>query len=340
MRLRLLGWRLPGIVLPEPSGGSTRSGAVRRLSPFTARVCQPRAQNGLRRRGRQVAVGCVLSALISSGCLLRDSRLAQDASAGDADAAQKDASTGTSASDKSRADADSKSMTIKGSGGRTAPGKGIAGAGGHTAAGGTSGGTKSSVPVGGARGEDNSDASAPAGSGDVCSQSVCTPEYPCEELESGYTCRGQFADWSPTYSRSFFEASGGIVKDSRNGLVWQQMVPSVYTPTCSQPYGAIDLTPGSACTWQEAKAYCESLSLAGGGWRLPTRAELESLLDESRSGPSIDTEVFPDTPPQVFWSSSTRGASPRGDTAWHIHFNTGYADFEVKTNGRRVRCVR
>jgi hypothetical protein len=178
-----------------------------------------------------------------------------------------------------------------------------------------------------------------ASSTDACGSSVCKPEYPCQKLGSGgYTCRGQFADWSPAYNASVFKDNGdGTVTDSRSKLVWQRSVPSSYAPACSGKSGSSS-TAGDACSWDDAKKFCAGLSLAGGGWRLPTEAELESLVDDSRTDPAIDLNAFPGTPSSYFWSSSPRAGS--AGYAWGVYFYYGYSSSYVADDTYRVRCVR
>jgi hypothetical protein len=136
-----------------------------------------------------------------------------------------------------------------------------------------------------------------------CEINVCASDYPCLPLGADYTCRGQFADWPPAYSSSAFTAnSDGTIKDSRSGLVWQATVAPSYAPQCSEEYNSSSGTAGDACNWQHAKDYCVALSLAAGGWRLPTKAELESLVDDSRTSPPIDPK-FLGTPAENFLSS-------------------------------------
>ncbi|MEO7330601.1 MAG: DUF1566 domain-containing protein [Minicystis sp.] len=114
----------------------------------------------------------------------------------------------------------------------------------------------------------------------------------------------------------------GVVIDKVTGLQWQRVIdPGSYMPS-------------------DAVTYCANLALAGGCWRLPTRIELVSLVDftKSSSGSTIDSVAFPDTPGTAFGTSSPLAGSPSG--AWGVNFfggNTGYSDV---SNAFRVRCVR
>ena len=118
-----------------------------------------------------------------------------------------------------------------------------------------------------------------------------------------------------------FDADG-IVTDSVTGLEWQQSVDE------------------KRRSWQGARDYCEGLSLGGGGFRLPARIELISLLDIDRVGSNIDEGAFPDAPPDSFWSASpVAGAA---ENAWLINFqfSTRYAAHAEIAEEHRVRCVR
>jgi len=85
-------------------------------------------------------------------------------------------------------------------------------------------------------------------------------------------------------------------------------------------------------SWDKAIEYAESL---GNDWRLPSRFELESLLNLERTSPASD---FPGMPAQAFWSSSVYAAHP--SLACCVDFASGYVDTNVKNCGNRVRCVR
>ena len=119
-----------------------------------------------------------------------------------------------------------------------------------------------------------------------------------------------------------YTTSGGTVYDTKTKLTWQQAV-----------------APGTYA-WAGAKAYCAGLNLGGTGWRLPTIKELQTIVDDSQTNPSIDTTAFPSTPADWFWSSSPLAGS--SSSAWAVDIGNGYADnlnLAVPASGL-VRCVR
>jgi hypothetical protein len=124
---------------------------------------------------------------------------------------------------------------------------------------------------------------------------------------------------------SYTDLGDGTVRDDVTCLVWQREVS------------------GDTYAWADANGYCSSLSLAGGGWRLPSRIELVSLVDFTKAapGPTIDTIAFPNTPAEQFWSSSMVAVTAGGMSfAWYVYFLTGAtADYELFIKSR-VRCVR
>ena len=91
--------------------------------------------------------------------------------------------------------------------------------------------------------------------------------------------------------------------------------------------------PEQKMTWAEAKAYAASL---GDGWRLPTRAELLTLVDDTRSNPACS--VFHDCPSEWFWTSTPWVGS--SSSAWGVGFYNGGASYFDVSDSSRVRCVR
>jgi formylglycine-generating enzyme required for sulfatase activity len=117
-----------------------------------------------------------------------------------------------------------------------------------------------------------------------------------------------------------YTTTGGTVFDTKTKLTWQQTAPA------------------ATYTWAAATHYCQSLSLAGTGWRLPTSKELQTIVDYSQSIPSIDPTAFPATPAEYFWSSSPLADSPAN--AWYVNFSYGDTDHNPVAVANFVRCVR
>jgi hypothetical protein len=135
-------------------------------------------------------------------------------------------------------------------------------------------------------------------------------------------------------SNYLIDTADGVVTDTVTALMWQE-------PTPSQLY-----------TWQEARCYCAGLTLAGyPDWRLPTRIELLSLIDETipSPGPNIDKAAFPSTvggnhsADQMgygYWTSTPKAGD--ASSAWTVHFDNTYGNdaYEDVTTNEGVRCVR
>jgi hypothetical protein len=110
------------------------------------------------------------------------------------------------------------------------------------------------------------------------------------------------------------------VTDARTGLEWQK----------AQQH---------SMAWSEALSICNNLNLAGhADWRLPNIKELESLTDDSRYDPAINTDFFPNATSTVFFSSTTYAAQP--NMARFVYFKVGYVAYQFKTFSADVRCVR
>jgi hypothetical protein len=152
---------------------------------------------------------------------------------------------------------------------------------------------------------------------------VCTAAYPCVNLVPNYTCRGQFADWPVSSVPSYFENGDGTVTDLGSGLLWQQNVPE----------GINDIY-----TQATATAYCTGLSLAGAGWRLPTKAELESIVVDYENAGRVTATVFGSRGEMDTWSSSPYVGS--GGRGWLVDFSNGASAHDPTGYAKLVRCVR
>ena len=162
---------------------------------------------------------------------------------------------------------------------------------------------------------------------------TCIGDYVCRNRDQTYVCLGQFADWpmpsrlSGAKAAPMYMPTADTVVDVVTGLTWQRNLPEMY-PGCTQ-----------VCTWDKAKAYCDALQLEGwSDWRLPTRIELVSILDDDAIMPSIDEEAFPATPADTFWTASSFAGG--SNQAWVVKFGAFQSTAEPKNNGFRARCVR
>jgi Protein of unknown function (DUF1566) len=127
-------------------------------------------------------------------------------------------------------------------------------------------------------------------------------------------------------AQSFKDNGNNTVTDNRTGLTWQKKPEKVSS---------------YRITWADALSYCEGLSLGGHtDWRLPDAKEFESLADDTRFNPSINTKYFPDTDYiYTWWSSTTRADSPT--YGWYVAFGGGtVANIDTKDFYLNVRCVR
>jgi hypothetical protein len=122
--------------------------------------------------------------------------------------------------------------------------------------------------------------------------------------------------------QSYAAREEGVVTDKVTGLQWEQTVD------------------GSQYTWEDAANYCDQLDTAGGGFRLPKRIELLSLVDFTHPNPSIDVSAFPDSPAGKFWTASRFAGTRTGAWAVDFSFSTSFALVSQQSEKLWVRCVR
>jgi hypothetical protein len=140
--------------------------------------------------------------------------------------------------------------------------------------------------------------------------------YDSSETSSVRAVRGE------PVTGSFVDNGDGTITDTSTGLMWVKS----YEHT--------------SYSWEAAKAYCENLTFAGNSdWRLPTRNELQSIVDYTHANPSINATFFPNTAGANHWTSTTNVNNT--SNAWGINFYNGNVFYDYpKTGSYYVRPVR
>jgi len=118
----------------------------------------------------------------------------------------------------------------------------------------------------------------------------------------------------------FVEATDGTIKDTKTRLMWQK--------------------EGSKerLTYAQAEEFVAELNKEQySDWRIPTREELESILDLSKHEPAINPVFKCES--AGYWSSTPYAAFP-GDFAWLVYFLDGYVVNGLRGVGYYVRPCR
>lgn len=130
------------------------------------------------------------------------------------------------------------------------------------------------------------------------------------------------------------ESNNEIVRDDVTKLLWTKQIKK-------------------DVTWYEAKAYCDGLKLNNKIWRLPTTAELRSLVNYGQIAPAIDDVFYKQglvvdndlkaSLSNWFWASKHVSFNYENGTdlasSWIINFYDGFVEYTSRYNTYHVRCV-
>ena len=110
------------------------------------------------------------------------------------------------------------------------------------------------------------------------------------------------------------------VKDLNNGTTWPRCsVGQAWDPALDTCTGEIVKLDHSQITY----AIREAKRQLGGNWRLPTHAELESLICEDCPPPKINSKHFPNMSAEAYWTGDKNALNPK--TFWSVNFMTGHS---------------
>lgn len=135
---------------------------------------------------------------------------------------------------------------------------------------------------------------------------------------SGHPLFGQDAQYQKT-SPSYRKNDNQTVTDLHTGLTWVESDADIQR------------------TWEDAISYCQELDFAGtNDWRLPTKFELESIVDYSRSYPAMNPVFSCES--SFYWSTTPHMPNPA--YAWSVFCPDGADHWVHTSNAYNVRCVR
>ena len=140
-------------------------------------------------------------------------------------------------------------------------------------------------------------------------------------LQSNAPAQGRFLKVGEDGSLLSPDASEWVaVLDTKSNLMW-----------------TVEVLPQQ--TFAAAADSVAQLRTAGfADWRVPAVEELLCLADRTRRMPAIDTDYFPNTPSDLFWSST--GALSPSHFAWFVDFDYGASGWFNQDGNCFVRAVR
>lgn len=198
---------------------------------------------------------------------------------------------------------------------------------------------------------------------------ICDPAHPAgqdchygrdkEAGGKGFSFTALNSSGQPTTPGSG-ATSHPCVRDNVTGLIWEVKTDDgglhdkdwTYTwYKTNSPDGNNGMPSGTAnCKTVgrcDTEKFVQDVNAAGwcgySDWRMPTRLELQGIVDYGRFNPSIDRTYFPNTLDSTFWSANQGSRYEMFEwiyLAWLVDFGYGiqHNDYRIYANG--VRLVR
>jgi hypothetical protein len=131
-------------------------------------------------------------------------------------------------------------------------------------------------------------------------------------------------------SPPYVDNGDGTVTDTSTGLMWDQCTWGFTSANGGCTVG------GTGRSWDAVMELPTTGHRGYSDWRVPSKAELQSLVKAGATNPAIDNAAFPATLSAGYWTSTTVATI----NAWVLHFNVGGIDAFHKSMLYFVRLVR
>lgn len=149
---------------------------------------------------------------------------------------------------------------------------------------------------------------------------ACPTGYAQLSVDATPLCAPDFPAWGMAASQ-WTDNGDGTATDATTGLQWE-VTPS--TDTFSRT---------------EARAHCDGVVLGGfSDWRMPTVAELLTLVDYAKTGPAASAP-FANAASAGYWADVTANINAGTTSNYEVEFTHGASRLNKKTPDL-VRCVR
>lgn len=145
-------------------------------------------------------------------------------------------------------------------------------------------------------------------------------------LEGSENCKGSLIPNSSSSPSASLVTDWACTKDNVTGLVWSlQSIQTNWSNATTASFSNPGHNSVSRCGYSS-------------GWRIPSRRELLSLVHYGASvSPLIDTQYFPNTFNEYYWSLETYIPTP--SWGWSIYFANGGTGARDKSHNLRARLV-
>ena len=167
----------------------------------------------------------------------------------------------------------------------------------------------------------------------------------------GTALANQTVAWSDSGSEAA-NSQWACVRDNNTGLVWEvktdNSTPDIHDKDTTYRWGGATALGHDSDASGKGDYHSDWDSLvtnsnSGNGlcgatnWRVPTIAELATIVHRGRSAPTIDTDLFANNPSSFIWSASPRAS--QNTHAWGVNFGQGVVTSIPRGSNAGVRLV-